>query len=277
MDARDSVRFNARTHDRISGSYNRIHGEIFNPIEQARLREALARAVAAVQTGSPATPMALDFGSGSGNLTRHLIDLGVRTVSADVSEKFLALIREQFATTGMSSTLKINGRDLSDVQDSRFDLVATYSVLHHVQDYLRIVEEMCRVLRPGGVLYIDHEVAGAYYDRPAEYVEFLRKARASVNWRRYLRLLLDVPGYVHILRRLRNPRYKREGDIHVWSDDRIEWERIEQILAARHFEIVLKQDYLVCSNLYNLDVYNRYKDKCTDQRLLIARKIRSGG
>jgi ubiquinone/menaquinone biosynthesis C-methylase UbiE len=272
MDARDPVRFNAQAHDRISGQYDRIHGEIFNPVEQTRLRDALARAVAAVRTDSPSTLMALDYGCGSGNLTRHLIELGVRTVSADVSEKFLALIREQFATTGLSSTMKIKGRDLADVPDGRFDLVATYSVLHHVQDYLRIVAEMCRILKPGGVLYIDHEVTDTYYDRPAEYVAFLRKAGPAVNWRRYLRLLLDVPGYIHILRRIRNPRYKREGDIHVWPDDRIEWGRIEQVLAQRHFEIILKQDYLVCSNLYKRDVYNRYKDRCSDQRLLIARK-----
>jgi ubiquinone/menaquinone biosynthesis C-methylase UbiE len=272
MDARDPVQFNAQTHDRISGKYDRIHGEIFNPIEQTRLREALACAVTAVKTGSsPIT--ALDYGCGSGNLTRHLIEQDVHTVSADVSENFLKLIREQFATTGLSSTMKINGRDLSDVPDGRFDLVATYSVLHHVPDYLRIVEEMCRVLRPGGVLYIDHEVTDTYYDRPAEYVEFLQKARPAVNWQRYLRLLLDVPGYVHILLRLRNPRYKREGDIHVWPDDRIEWNRIEQTIARHRFEIVLKQDYLVCSNLYDPDIYNQYKDICSDQRLLIARKV----
>lgn len=271
MDARDPVQFNAQTHDRISGQYDRIHGEIFNPVEQARLRDGLARAVAAVRTDSSSVT-ALDYGCGSGNLTRHLIDLGMHTVSADVSKKFLGLIRERFASTGLSSTMRINGRDLSDVPDGRFDLVATYSVLHHVQDYLRIVEEMCRVLKPGGVLYIDHEVTETYYDRPAEYVEFLRKARPPVNWRRYVRLLLDVPGYIHVLRRLRNPRYKREGDIHVWPDDRIEWDRIEQTLARCRFEIVLKQDYLVCSNLYNLNVYNQYKDQCSDQRLLITRK-----
>jgi ubiquinone/menaquinone biosynthesis C-methylase UbiE len=276
MDARDPVQFNAQTHDRISSHYDRIHGEIFNPIEQARLREALTRALAAVQTDS-APITALDYGSGSGNLTRHLIDRGVRTVSADVSEEFLSLIREGFATTGLSSTLKVNGRDLAGVPEGRFDLVTTYSVLHHVPDYLHIVAEMCRVLKPGGVLYIEHEVTETYYNRPPAYIEFLKKARPVVNWQRGLRLLLDVPGYIHILRRLRNPRYKREGDIHVWPDDRIEWHRIEQVLAERHFEIIQKQDYLVCTNLYNLDIYHQYKDKCADQRLLIARKTRFGG
>lgn len=276
MNTRDLVQFNAQTHDRISGRYDRIHGEIFNPIEQARLHAALVEAVASVRTGaSPIT--ALDYGCGSGNVTRHLIELAVRTVSADVSDNFLKLVDGTFASGGLSTTLRLNGRDLSEVSDAHFDLVATYSVLHHVPDYLGIVGEMCRVLKPGGVLYIDHEACETVYERPAMYVEFLRKARPMIDWRRYRRLFLDVPGYIHIIRRLLNPRYKREGDIHVWADDRIEWDRIEEVLGNCHFEIVLKQDYLVCSNLYNLDVYNQYKGKCADQRLLIARKLRSGG
>ena len=36
-------------------------------------------------------------------------------------------------------------------------MAVTYSVLHHVPDYLRAVNELVRVLKPGGLLYIDHE------------------------------------------------------------------------------------------------------------------------
>lgn len=256
---------------RVTRTYEGIHGEIFNPVEQQRLHETLRRAIAVIETGSdPLT--ALDYGCGSGNLTRHLIDLGLQTVSADVSDHFLKLIDKTFSQSGLSSTLRINGADLSNVPDCQFDLVVTYSVLHHVPDYLRIVAEMCRVVKPGGVVYIDHEVIEAYYDRPVEYVEFLRKARPRLNWRRYLRLLCDVSGYIHVLRRLWNPRYKREGDIHVWPDDRIEWDRIERVLTGRGCEIVFKQDYLLCRSLYDPDIYSEYKDRCSDQRVLIARK-----
>ena len=149
---------------------------------------------------------ALDYGCGSGNLTRHMIDLRLPTVSADVADGFLALIDEKFGATGLSSTLKINGRDLSTVADDTFDFVASYSVLHHVPDYLAIVEEMCRVTKPGGVLYLDHEVIEEYYQRPPVYVEFLKKARPSREFSsRYISLLLDVKGYPHILRRLNQP------------------------------------------------------------------------
>lgn len=253
--------------------YERKHREIFNQTEQERLCRALRTAVEVLATGSEPRA-ALDYGCGSGNLTRHLIDLGFHTVSADVSDGFLQLAGEKFSASGMSSTLKLNGKDLSGVASGQFDLVATYSVLHHVPDYLAIVEEMCRVTKPGGVLYIDHEVTETYYQRSPVYLEFLRKARPRVNLKRIISLLLDVKGYIHILRRLRDPRYKREGDIHVWPDDHIEWSEIERILAASGFETVLKQDYLLCKGIYDPYVYDEYKDRCADERVLISRKKR---
>jgi SAM-dependent methyltransferase len=201
-----------------------------------------------------------------------LVELGVHVTSADVSDDFLAAVGKKFAGTGAVEVLKLNGSDLSGVPDAHFDLIATYSVLHHVPDYLRIVEEMCRVTKPGGVLYLDHEVTEAYYQRPPVYVEFLKKARPRVDWRRWAGLALDVRGYLHILRRLANPRYKKEGDIHVWPDDHIEWPRIEQVLRSRGFEIVLQHDYLLYKALYDLQTYKEYKDRCTDERVLIARK-----
>lgn len=271
MQSDEQIQFNKDVNDQVSRKYDRLHGEIFNAIEQERLKKTLSTAIGAVKTD--AKPLkALDYGSGSGNLTRHLIELGLETVSADISEGFLALIQNSFSQTGLSNILKINGKDLSNVPNNKFDLVATYSVLHHVPDYLSIVKEMARVVRPGGVIYIDHEVIESYYKRPKEYIEFLQKARPTVNFKRYLRLLLDVKGYIHIVRRLMNPRYKREGDIHVWPDDHIEWDRIERLLTSEGFEIILKEDYLLYKNEYDPNIYNEYKDKCADERVLIARK-----
>jgi len=251
--------------------YEYAHGDIFNAIEQQRLYGMLREAVQSVQTGAKLV-RALDFGCGSGNLTRHLINLGVHTVSADVSDDFLEGIRRNFSVSSLSETLRLNGTDLSNVPDAHFDLVATYSVLHHVPDYLAIVREMGRVVKRGGVLYIDHEVTPDYYHRPPVYAEFLRKARPRVDWRRMLSLVLDVRGYKHILRRLANPRYKREGDVHVWPDDHIEWDKIEPVLLSQGFEIVLKHDYLLYKAIYDLQVYHEYKDRCADERVLIARK-----
>ena len=142
---------NIAIHDRIAKRYDRIHGEIFNDVEQSRLRADVKHAVDSISSGSL---NALDFGCGSGNLTRHLLENGCSVTSADVSQGFLDLVQSRYPTV---DTHRLNGIDLSEIATSTFDIVATYSVLHHVPDYLAAVREMARVCKPGGVLYLDHE------------------------------------------------------------------------------------------------------------------------
>ncbi len=262
------VERNVRAHDAIARRYDRIHGEIFNPVEQQRLHDHLERALAFVETDShPGT--ALDFGCGSGNLTRHLLDLDLHVTAADVSPKFLRLVEATFGGVGRGlETVQLNGHDLSNLPDGRFDLVATYSVLHHVPDYLRIVEEMVRVTRPGGVIFLDHEVNEAYWQPGEEYRRFQQLVSGSQRWAKYT----NPANYIGKIRRLLNPRYHPEGDIHVWPDDHIEWPAVRQRLEAQGCRVVLTEDYLLYKRGFPRDVYDRYKDLCADMRLLVARR-----
>ena len=164
---------NARAHDNIFAEYENLHGEIFNPVEQERLKRKLSEALSFLQTPSK-QKLALDYGCGTGNLTRHLIEAGVKVVSADVSKKFLESVGNEYSKTGLSETLRVDGRNLSGIQDDTFDIVATYSVLHHVPDYLSLVMELHRVTKRGGIIYIDHELNDAYWQPDDKYAEFLK-------------------------------------------------------------------------------------------------------
>lgn len=74
---------NVALHDRLARKYETTHGEIFNPVEQDRLVRFLTTARDAIRSdGVP--QIALDFGCGSGNLSRHLLDLGFQVTAADV-------------------------------------------------------------------------------------------------------------------------------------------------------------------------------------------------
>jgi len=263
MRDQETVDRNIRVHRRLGAEYDELHGEIFNPIEQARLREKLKQAIAAITTDAP-EKLALDYGCGTGNVTRHLADLGLRVTAADVTEGFLRVVQHRYGPTGRVETLRVNGMDLSGVPDNRFDLVATYSVLHHVPHYLRIVEEFARVVRRGGVIYLDHEPQEVFWNRTPLYLEYLRRARAlgwhwRDFWRKVRRFLVNFP---HVL----------EGDVHVHADDHVEWDRIESLLAARECESVIKEDYLLYVGGYRQSAYEAYKEKCQDTRVLIARK-----
>src|SRR5207248_1798095 len=120
-----SIKKYRRSHRR----YDRRHPEIFNPIEQARMHDELGRALAEVRDGG-SPPRALDLGCGTGNVTRHLLELGASVLAADVSPEFLAAITRTFGDTGRVETLQLNGRDLTGLADASIDVVCAYSVLH---------------------------------------------------------------------------------------------------------------------------------------------------
>ena len=266
--AQRQIDYNVAIHDKLAGRYETEHGEIFNEVEQERLRFALARARAAITSGDPPLK-AFDFGCGSGNLSKHLIQLGFEVTAADVSSQFLQLVAKRFAGEKIATFL-INGTDLSEIADSSFDLVGAYSVLHHIPDYLAAIEEMARVCKAGGVLVLDHEKTEEFWTGSSLYDEF-RKAALLPDFRKFLR----PSNYVHKVWRMIHPRHTNEGDIHVFPDDHIEWTRIRNLLAQLGFEVVIEENYLLYRRLYRRDVYDRYKDRCSDTKLMAFRRASS--
>lgn len=265
---RNKILENKQAHDRIAAKYESRHPEIYNEIEQSRLHDALKSAVKEIKTDSKSKTV-LDFGCGAGNLTKHLMELDLAVVSADISKKFLEMIEDRFIEIDRSRTMLLNGEDLSNVEDNKYDLVATYSVLHHVPDYLKIVEEFARVVKPGGVIYIDHEVNENYWKRPKELVEFY--ASQQVEKKSLLRFL-NPKTYTRKLRSLINPRFQEEGDVHVWPDDHIDWGKIKNRLTALGCEIIREEDFLHYNKLYNKNDWEYFRNKTTDMKFMVARK-----
>jgi SAM-dependent methyltransferase len=275
-DPRALVARSVAAYRKVWRDYDARHGEIFNATEQARLRAALGRAVGEVR-GAPAR-RALDLGCGTGNVTAHLVALGLEVVAADVSPEFLAEVRRRFPGEPVE-TLELDGLGLGPVADASLDLVAAYSVLHHVPDYVGMVREAVRVLRPGGVLYLDHEVNEQYWRADgalAELRDALDARRYPGWWRptrkRWQRYLMPSK-YVWALRERIEPLFwLDEGDIHVWAEDHVEWDAVEDALRGEGAEIVRTEDYLVSRAEYPPDIYEAYRERCSDMRLLVARR-----
>lgn len=268
MSASDQIEFNKKVHDAVATDYERLHTEIFNPIEQDRLQQALRAAVVAIDS-TKVRPKVLDVGCGSGNLTQHLLKLGVAVTAADISQVFLTRITKKHPEV---KTHVLNGTDLSEISDDTFDMVATYSVLHHIPDYLKMVEEMCRVLKSGGVLYIDHEKNDHYWNQSPELMAFYHTQRLRMI-PSMLRKLVTPMWYVHRVRRYTNPRYQAEGDIHVWPDDHIEWDTIYSVCRASGVEIVKEMNFLLYDARYNKKDYEENTNTITDTRAVIMRKL----
>lgn len=260
---------NIRAHNRVAKQYESLHGEIYNENEQNRLHEDLLNAVLYIETEGN-IKKAIDFGCGAGNLTKHLTSHGLEIIACDVSQGFLDLVSSRDYETYVE-VVKLNGKDLSNIPDASVDMIAAYSVLHHVPDYLLILKEFLRVLKKGGVIYIDHETSDEYWSKKNDYIDFELeiKKKSHTESRKYF----ELNNYIDwIIRKFFNKRYRREGDIHVFKDDHIEWPKITNLLVENGGQILFEKDYLLFKRNYNVTVYNKYKNKISDMHLLIAKK-----
>ena len=87
---------------------------------------------------------------------------GVRLTGVDWSPAMLGIARERAATLGRDADLRPGDAQARDFPDQSFDTVLCALGLCAIPDDRRAVDEMVRVLRPGGrLLLVDHVAATA--------------------------------------------------------------------------------------------------------------------
>jgi SAM-dependent methyltransferase len=92
---------------------------------------------------------ALDLGCGEGHNTRLLAGRGAEVVALDISEQFVRAASE-FATAGIHHV--VGDGAVLPFGSSSFDAVTAFMSLMDVTDPERTLQEVARVLRPGGLL-----------------------------------------------------------------------------------------------------------------------------
>lgn len=262
---------NIRKHERIAGKYSQRHPEIYNDAEQRRLGSAVDTCLSLLQTASQ-PPHVLDYGCGEGNLTRHFLDRGCLVTASDVTPGFLTVIRDRMNNDSALSTMLLNGTDLREVQDAAYDVVAAYSVLHHIPDYMAAVADCVRVLKPGGILFLDHEQNLENWSPSTSLTMYRRLTEKVTPLSYYIRSLASPSWYIKKYKKIKNPRYQEEGDIHVWPDDHIEWDRLQRQLETAGVETIVFDDYLSYKPHVDSSVHEQYQNLCSDMKLYIGRK-----
>ncbi len=100
----------------------------------------------------------LDAGCGSGatNLTLANMYPDSHLVGIDLSEPLLAVARETARERGSSPRVSFEKADVLEIPFERdsFDVVLNANVAHLVEDPVRMLNEIERVLAPGGFLFI---------------------------------------------------------------------------------------------------------------------------
>ena len=90
----------------------------------------------------------LDVGCGVGQVVRELTAAGYAATGLDVSETSIAFAREH------SPTCHVYDGHTLPIADATQAAVGAFNVLEHVDDPIAFLDELTRVLRPGGTLVI---------------------------------------------------------------------------------------------------------------------------
>jgi len=135
--------------------YDRIHPEEFNWFEQGYIWKDLRFLRARMPAGSSV----LDLGCGTGNLFLKLLGLGFTMRGVDISPDMAGILEQKIPPQAKDRAKVIVANVDEFIADcgQEFDCIVMSSVLHHLPDYIRTLEQALKLLKPGGWLYITHE------------------------------------------------------------------------------------------------------------------------
>lgn len=122
--------------------------------ELGRLTDCIEEDLIVALVGPVCGTMLLDVGCGDAVLSVRLAAAGAEVTGVDTDPRMLAAARERARNSGEAIAF-VQANVLSlPFPDSSFDTVVAVAVLCFIEDIERAVEEMARVLRPGGRLVL---------------------------------------------------------------------------------------------------------------------------
>ena len=115
----------------------------------------------------------LEIGCGLGADGVRFAQAGAYYTGVDLTQAAVDATRFHFQAIGLPGTFKVqNAERMADFESSRFDLVYSHGVLHHTPNLDNTLQEIQRVLKPGGniIIMLYHRHSFNYYVRIQGYM-----------------------------------------------------------------------------------------------------------
>ena len=96
----------------------------------------------------------LEIGVGLGADHQKYAEGGAHLTGVDLTKRAIEHTRQRFQSFGLISDLRVADAENLPFDDKTFDLVYSWGVLHHSPDTAKAIDEVFRVLRPGGTAKI---------------------------------------------------------------------------------------------------------------------------
>ena len=261
---------NVAVHKREAKCYELIHPEVYSICEQKRVSSTLRMVDKLITADSVKEKRVLDFGAGTGNLTGKLLLMGYNVTALDISAEMCKILEKRYKPYLASQKLVVVNSAIEDMSFDRsdFDLIACYSVLHHLPDYVGIIQRFSGLLKKGGVMYLDHEGSPFYWMREA------------TNAARMVKTV-----YVHSIPLINALYFRVEGmtipsidyemsDYWHNKEHHLDHKKIECVFEKEGFDFFKRTDYFLQSRTWVPNpIFPLYRCICKpDMSLWIAKK-----
>ncbi len=127
--------------------------EFFEEIEAYRY-EKLHYLPKIVKFEDFANKSVLDLGCGVGNDLSRFAKAGAKVTGVDLAEHSIELAKRNFGFRGLQGEFQVMNGEQLEIGDNSFDVVFCHTVLHFTPSPERMISEIGRVLRPGGLAII---------------------------------------------------------------------------------------------------------------------------
>ena len=237
---------NVAVHKSEAKYYELIHPEVYNWFEQKRLVSTLKMVDTLIATEGVDEKRALDVGAGTGNLTGKLLRMGYRVTALDISAEMCKILEKKYKQYLSSQKLVVLNSPLEDVSFNQgsFDLIATYSVLHHLPDYVGAVQRLSGFLKKGGVMYLEHEASPFYWLSEATILGDVVK---SV----YVHSVPLLNGLYFLVKGITVPSINYElSDYWHNKEHPIDHEKIKRVFEKEHYSFFRRTDYFIGSRTW---------------------------
>jgi 2-polyprenyl-6-hydroxyphenyl methylase/3-demethylubiquinone-9 3-methyltransferase len=122
-----------------------------NPARLGYFRRLLDQALKFDYRGAAA----LDVGCGGGILAEEFAGMGFQVTGIDPSEQSLTTARQHAQAMGLSIQYREGTGESIPFADNAYPVVYCCDVLEHVRDLPKVISEIYRVTKPGGVFFFD--------------------------------------------------------------------------------------------------------------------------
>lgn len=137
-----------------NGKFKPLHK--FNPVRLAYIREhVIAHFGLDDKAMRPFTSLRLlDIGCGGGLLCEPMARLGATVVGADAGEKNVKIASLHAEQSGLDIDYRATTSEDLAAAGEQFDVVLNMEVVEHVADVPLYLESCCKLVKPGGLMFV---------------------------------------------------------------------------------------------------------------------------